>query len=135
MGFLLFLVLVIPTERRLPREWRNLLSPLLRQIVPSGIVSPNEPDLLFAPPAFDLLLPHYGRNDIREGLVVHETINTILSREPFEHSGFVFENALLEAAGYAGVENARFARENVNVGTLFAMRHCLELGPCRLNAQ
>jgi hypothetical protein len=43
------LLLVIPTERQFPREWRNLLFPLLGKIIPSRIVPLNQRDRNFHP--------------------------------------------------------------------------------------
>ena len=95
------------------------------EVAHRGIVSVNECSFFLATSALDLLFTTDGVANVGKGLEADQTVDIIIFCSEATH-GFlaVLLHALFEVVGYAGVENAGSAPEDVDV----IDRHSLQSG-------
>src|SRR5258708_33663986 len=72
-GALLFQAQFCERVSHLPRPRRRQFAPILGKVFPFRVDGFNQSDLSFSGPAFNLLLPVYGRQNITELLVINQT--------------------------------------------------------------
>jgi hypothetical protein len=95
----------------------HLPTPSLCEVFELGIDRPNDVELLFAPPAFELFFPSDGVADLFVALIVEQALASIFCSETFERALFMLHNSPIQVAGYANVKRACIAAENVDVAT------------------
>jgi hypothetical protein len=95
----------------------HLPTPGLCEVFELGIDRPNEVELLFAPPAFELFFPNDGVADVIVAFKVEQALAPIFRSETFERALFMLHNSLIQIAGDANVKRACIAAENVDVAT------------------
>jgi hypothetical protein len=87
----------------------------VRKVIPQSILAFNQPDSLFAPPGFDLLLSSDGVPNIAEYFQMHESKNSVPLRKSRNQPLSMLDQPTLDIACHAGVEISRPAGQNVNV--------------------
>src|SRR5579864_5328028 len=87
---------------------------ILCEILPSGIVPLNKPDLLFAPPPLDFLFAGDRVANIRELFAMDQPENPVSGGESWDESLPVFNHPALEVIGYTDVQVSRPAGQDVN---------------------
>src|SRR5450631_2990073 len=108
----------------------HLPSPGLCKVFEVGIDRANEVELLFAPPAFELLFPSDGRANVFVAFKVEQAIAAVVRSETFQRALLVLQDARIQVAGDANVERACIAAENVDVAAGHSkMLPVLVLGP------
>src|SRR5208283_192872 len=80
-----------------------------------GIERPDKRQLLFAAPVFDLFFPADGGTHVREGFKIDESSDVVGCGESRVKLGFVLGYAAFEEIGYAGVEDARSACQDIDM--------------------
>jgi hypothetical protein len=92
-----------------------------------GLNLPDQPQLLLAPPALQLLFPRDCFMHIVEALPIHQTCGIVLIGESLRPVRFVLKNTPVQIVCHSNVEApAGAALENVDVEAIFAgiIRHC-----------
>ena len=85
------------------------------EITKCGIEGPDQRQLLFAAPVLDLFFPADRVAHIGEGLKIDEARNVVGSGESRAELGLVLGYATFEKIGYAGVEDAGGACQNIDM--------------------
>jgi hypothetical protein len=96
--------------------------PISAQVNPSWIGLFDESDFLFAPPAFELLLPFDSSGYLLICLKPDEAVTVVALRKTIMLAPFVLEDALLQVAGHADVE--RMAAACHDVSEVALRGHC-----------
>jgi hypothetical protein len=94
-------------QTRIPRE------PLFSQVIPVRIRTIDQSDLLLPPPPFNFLFTGNRHANILERLEMHQPMNTILGRKPWNAPFPMFADSFFQAAGNPDVDRSRSARQNV----------------------
>ena len=92
----------------------HFLSPVLGQILPSGIPLFDQGDLLFPPPALELFFASYGVQDVLIALVINQPVHFVFFSEAFNGIDFMLLHAGVYVAGHADIERASPAGKDVN---------------------
>ena len=93
----------------------HLPSPGLCKVFELGIDRANEVELLFAPPAFELLFPSDGCANVLVALKIEQALAAIVRSETFQPALLMLHDAQIQVAGDAHVKRACMAAENVDV--------------------
>src|ERR1700694_1248338 len=108
-------------RNRLSRK-RHFRSPLLRQILPTGIHGLDQNNLLRPPPPLELLLAIDRFENIIETLPVDPAITLVFAGEAFDFASFVLKRSHVQVVGHSYVESARAAGNDVDP-VLLVVRH------------
>src|SRR6202051_4853578 len=108
----------------------HLPSPGLCKVFELGIDRANEVELLFAPPAFELLFPSDCCANPLVALKIEQAFAAIVRSETFQRALLMLHDAQIQVAGDANVKRACMAAENVDVAAAHGkMLAVLVLGP------
>jgi hypothetical protein len=108
----------------------HLPSPGLCKVFELGIDRPNEVELLFARPAFELFFPSDGFANVFITLKGEQALAAIGRSETFPRALLMLHDTQIQVAGDANVKRASMAAENVDVAAGHRkMLAVLVLGP------
>src|SRR5581483_5251006 len=107
-----------PAVRRIGRislYQLHRLTPVRGQVLPGRVLALDQPHLLSATPALQLLFPSDSVLDPGMLLVVNEAVDLVVAGKAANLFAAVLENSRCQVAGHADVQHPRLAGENVNV--------------------
>src|SRR5207245_9570861 len=100
---------------------RRIFEAACSQILPSGIESRDQPQLLFSSPALQLLFTRDGFVNVVIAFPIHETYGIVLIGKTLLPVHFVLKNTAAKIVGHADVEGpAGTALQHVDVEAIFA---------------